>query len=171
MRKAMVLGVLFMFAISSLTAQSKKAERLAKKEVAYQEIKQLVESGNFTFNALWLITQGGWRVDTDQITSTLEFNNETITSDLPFFGVVQFGLGYSGDGGINFKGTPTNYKIDYQDAKRRIKLSFTMKNKNEVFDVFATIYGSGSTTVQINSINRNSIDYRGFITALKEDVK
>jgi hypothetical protein len=170
MKRIVLLSILFLFS-ANISAQNKKAERIAKKEAAYQEVKQLVENGNFTFNALWLITQGGWRVDTDQITSTLEFNNETITADLPFFGIVQFGLGYGGDGGINFKGTPTNYKIDYQDAKRRIKLSFTIKNKNEVFDVFATIYGSGSTTIQINSVNRNSIDYRGFITALKEDVK
>jgi hypothetical protein len=55
MKRIVLLSILFLFS-ANISAQNKKAERIAKKEAAYQEVKQLVENGNFTFNALWLIT-------------------------------------------------------------------------------------------------------------------
>lgn len=94
-----------------------------------------------------------------------EFNNDTISVSLPYYGERQL-VGTNTNpnkGGITFKGIPKNYSIT-KTKKGNYKIKFKINDKNtsrEMYDVFILIFNNYNATVTINSTHRFSIEYRG----------
>lgn len=165
----------FLLLLASFVSFSVRAQEKSKKELKQErelkkqnEIKELIDSQNFVFEAQKATPQGGRLLNLDYNTYFLKFKAESATCDLPFFGR-GYNIPYNGDGGIKFEGKPENIKVETK--KNNTILKATVKGKNDVYDLFFTIFYNGSATLNINSNNRAPISYDGLISAPKEEKK
>ncbi|UWY27994.1 DUF4251 domain-containing protein [Flavobacterium sp. TR2] len=154
----------------SVSAQEKtkkelKQEREQKKQ---NEIKALIDSQNFVFEAQKVTPQGGRLINLDYNTYFLKFKADSTTCDLPFFGR-GYNVGYGTDGGIKFEGKPENIRVETK--KNNTTLKATVRGKSDVYDLMFSIYYNGSTTLSVNSNNRAPINYDGIIYAPKTTEK
>ena len=154
----------------SVSAQEKtkkelKQEREKKKQ---NEIKALIDSQNFVFEAQKVTPQGGRLINLDYNTYFLKFKADSTTCDLPFFGR-GYNVGYGTDGGIKFEGKPENIRVETK--KNNTTLKATVRGKSDVYDLMFSIYYNGSTTLSVNSNNRAPINYDGIIYAPKTTEK
>jgi hypothetical protein len=144
-----VLG--FVLAFNQVSAQSSSDSAT----------RQWVESRNFIFKAQTVFPQGG---RSRQLTTEydLTVSRDTIVSFLPYFGRAFIAPTNPTDGGIKF----TSLKFDYNQGKeKKSKWEITIK-PNDVTDVrelYLTVFTSGRATLRINSNNRQTISYNGYI--------
>lgn len=165
------LMLLSFLTLPALAQETSKRELKAKRELQKQkEIEALINSKNFVFEAQKVMPQGGRLLNLDYNTYFLKFNEAKTTCDLPFFGR-GFNVPYGGgDGGIKFEGVPDNIQIEKKKKSYNIKA--TVKGKDDVYNLFFSIYFNGGATLSVNSNNRASISYDGEIKAPKpEEVK
>ncbi len=160
--------MLFLALSLSVAAQEKtkkelKQERELEKE---KEVQSLLDTQNFVFEAQKVTPQGGRLIQLDYNTYFLKFNTENTTCDLPFFGR-GYNVGYNSDGGIKFEGKPENIKIE--NKKKSTILKATVRGKNDVYDLFFTIFFNGTATLSVNSNNRAPINYDGLVSAPKKE--
>ncbi|WP_411030763.1 DUF4251 domain-containing protein [Spongiimicrobium sp. 3-5] len=166
MKKLAVIFVLLLVGANTLTAQS-KAERKALREEkalkAYEEVKELVASGVFTFVGEWANPISGPRITLIGNPNHLKISEGRVDAYLPYFGVRFTGGGFGESGGVKFMGAPKNYEVVEDDKKRRIIIKFNAENKQEHYDLILTISGGGNTTISLTSSSRSSITYMGEI--------
>jgi hypothetical protein len=171
MKKTLVLFISLVLFTSITIAQTREEKKQQKEEKAnkeYAAIKKLIDSKAFVFDGIWLTTQKGRRVDISSGSNRIEVKKDSANAYLQYFGVVHINR-LNPNGGIVFDNIIENYRVKYIDKKRRIRISFTTKNKNESFDVSMTIQRSGFTFVDVFSVFRSSIKYEGNIKPLEED--
>lgn len=145
-------------------------EKLSKKErkiQGYAEMKELVESGEFGFQARDARTQRGRTVMLTTNANSLGIAEGNIVAQLPYFGVAQYAT-MSGDAGISMKGKFDSYEVDYKDSKKKIIIRFKTTSNGEVFNCTLTIFWSKNATLNISSTRRDRISYNGQINPLKE---
>nr|WP_294780520.1 DUF4251 domain-containing protein [uncultured Flavobacterium sp.] len=167
MKAKLSILVVFLALSFSVTAQEKtKKELKQERELAKQkEIQALIDAQSFVFEAQKLTPQGGRLIQLDNNTYFLKFDKENTTCDLPFFGR-GYNVGYNSDGGIKFEGKP--YDIKIENKKKSTILKATVRGKNDVYNLFFTIFFNGSASLNVNSNNRAPIYYDGLISAPKE---
>lgn len=167
MKTKLSILALFLALSFSVVAQEKtKKELKQERELAKQkEIQTLLDAQSFVFEAQKLTPQGGRLIQLDNNTYFLKFDKENTTCDLPFFGR-GYNVGYNSDGGIKFEGKPYDIKIEYK--KKSTILKATVRGKNDVYNLFFTIFFNGSASLNVNSNNRAPIYYDGLISAPKE---
>lgn len=165
MKKLVVLIALFTFVINPILGQSKSEKKAAKAKKTLQEyntMKSLINSGNYEFTGEWANSQSGKRINLMSNPTSLKMENKEADGYLPFFGTSQSGA-YGGSGGIEFKGSPEGYAVEFNDKKQRASIKFSIKaaNSNEKHDIIMTIFASRNTTVSITSTNRSVMRYDG----------
>jgi len=102
----------------------------------------------------------------------LKVEGDTIAAYLPYYGERQMGAGYSGNtSAIQFKGIPENYEVTDDERTQSKKISFNINNKTESFRVFMTLSPNLSSNITVNSSQRFSIRYRGYVEELLPSVK
>ncbi|WP_066217854.1 DUF4251 domain-containing protein [Formosa haliotis] len=174
MKKYIVVLFVICFGIHFSVAQTRSERKAAKKEKEAQEfanMKTLIDTKQYTFEGDWATTQSGKRITLIGNPNYLNIDKTKAKAELPFFGVAQ-SIPYGGDGGIKFDGELKNYEVSYNDKKRIVIVNFSATNGTETFDCTLRIYGPETTTLNINSTNRNTINYDGRIKPLpvkKED--
>lgn len=171
MKTKLFILLMLSLSIPVLAQEKSKKELKAERELQKQkEIENLISSKNFVFEAQKVIPQGGRLLNLDYNTYFLKFNETKTTCDLPFFGR-GFNVPYGGgDGGIKFEGVPENIQIEKKKKSYNIKAF--VKGKEDVYNLFFTIFFDGGATLSVNSNSRSSISYDGEIEAPKpEEVK
>lgn len=174
MKKLVVLIALFTFVINPIIGQSKNEKKAAKAEKALQEysaMKSLINSGDFEFIGDWANSQSGKRINLMSNPTSLKMENKEVDGYLPFFGTSRGGGGaYGGNGAIEFKGSPEGYAVEFDDKKQRASIKFSIKgtNSSEKHDIIMTVFGSGSSTVNITSTNRSVMNYTGNTSAISK---
>lgn len=170
--KTIIIGLIVVFTGFSLSAQDTqkqtRKQRRANREAAQKEmVKTVLNNKNFVFNATHVLPLGGtsryMNYDYD-----VTVRNDSVFSYLPYFGVayhIEYG---STKGGFQFDLPLEKYK--FEKNKNEYRVSFEVKNKNDVIDFNFSISETGYTTLTVNSVNRQSISYYGIIEA-PEDKK
>lgn len=169
-----VFPVIIMLLICSLSVfaqeASKKEAKEKKKTVKENQVKVLLDNGEFVFIADRAMPQGSRTVDLISYQAYLKFQPDFIESSLPYFGRAFSGVGYGSDSGLNFEGKPENYTIE--PGKKNVKIIKTrVKGENDSFNLQLTVTPSGYATLNVMSNNRNSITYTGVIKALEKNEK
>ncbi|HMB62005.1 MAG TPA: DUF4251 domain-containing protein, partial [Eudoraea sp.] len=103
--------------------QSKAEKRSLKEEKAnleYNGIKELVETGNFVFEAGRTIGTGGQSISLTTNANQIKIQDGEADIFLPYFGIGEGGGGYNHEPGIKFKGTVRNYETAFKDESRKI---------------------------------------------------
>ncbi|MEE3998919.1 DUF4251 domain-containing protein [Tenacibaculum sp. FZY0031] len=153
-------------------------------------LKALIESKSFEVEAEWaepMVTNAmtqianagllpiGSNVGNINLVGNRNFfrmKKDTVAAYLPYFGERQMGGSYGGtDIGIEFEGVPKNLVVS-EDKENSYKISFKIKDKNtttENYNVIVRVYPSLSSTIYVNSSQKNSIRYRGKVLKISEE--
>ena len=147
---------------------SSSTSRKEKAAADYQITTGLIESGNYRFTIRSATPSGGKTV---QISSlyTLDAKEGNYEALLPYFGRA-YAASYGGDSGIEFKGEPENLKVERDDQKNSISVTFTIgaSKVNDSYDVNLKVGASGYGNMVVNSRNRQTISYYGLAGELKD---
>ncbi len=97
----------------------------------------------------------------------LSVSGDTLKSYLPYFGRAYSAPINPADGGYMFSSVGINYNVtDKKKGSWQIEIEPTDRHKGEKFILSA--YPNGTATLQITSINRQPITFRGYIPEQQE---
>ena len=147
--------------------KTKKQLKEERKIEVQRQVEALVNSKEFTFIAKSVSPQGYKTIFLNGNSDTVNFTPEMIKSALPYYGKAYSGTAYGGDGGMNFEGTPIDYKLVKE--KKYYLLKASVKGTNDVYNLSLSIYFEGGGSLMIMCNNRSSITYNGEIS--KSDKK
>ncbi len=165
----MLLGLIVSFTIS---AQSKKEQKKEKALQEYQEMKALIESGEFDFQADWATTTQGRRISLTSNANFLKFNKDSLNVYLPYFGASSSGgAAMTTDGGIVYSGPKRKFKVSVNDKKQKISIDFEASDKNDIYQFNMSIFRGGNTLITVNSNYRTTIKYDGLTKKPKPEKK
>jgi hypothetical protein len=143
--------------------QIKEEQKLAKQK----KVEALVDSKAFEFEGVMAYPQGGRSIDLTTNTNYLRVKNDSIHSEMPYFGRAYAGVGYgTGGGGLSFKGPIKDFSI--KKGKKNIIVKGSVSDNSDFYIVTLTVYFDGGASLTIGSNNRDSISYRGSIEEIKK---
>ncbi len=150
-------------ALNTIQAQNSKKDREKEKAARVQSI---VSSKDFVFIAESALPTGGRSF---YLTSTYNVSvlNDSVLSDLPYFGRAYSAPLNPAEGGIKFTSTNFDYKV--QSRKRGgWDILITPKDTRDVRQLFLTASEDGYASLQVTSNNRQPISFRGYIKERKK---
>lgn len=152
----------FFICVNSVSSQSKKEKKEQEQEKRYKELVALVDEERIEFEAEWASAQYGARINLIGNSNHVRIIGDSISVYMPYFGVRTGGGGaYGGSGGIKVENKIENLKIDYNDKKRKITLTFKASDETEKIEFYMTIFAGGNTSLTVLSSSRSSISYDG----------
>jgi hypothetical protein len=124
-------------------------------------VQQLTETKNFIFKAEAVSPARG---RTRQLTPEYDLvvTPDTVISFLPYFGRAFAAPIDPSAGGIKF----TSSKFDYgvKKAKRKgYEISIRPHDVTDIQALYITVFNNGRATLRVNSLNRESISFTGYI--------
>jgi len=164
--KILISSLLLLFVFSGAFAQKKEA-RKEKRQKAYIECLQLIESGEFKFEAEKAYPLGGTSIDLTTNYGFIKISEKKSTGDLPFFGRA-YRVDYGADGGINFEGKILNKKLIRNDKKMKVTLSYDVKDK-ETYTVIMEVFSKKSASTTIRTDSKAHISYSGQLSELENE--
>ncbi len=147
----------------SITATTQAQE----KETA--SAQQLIESQNYVFKAESVNPpRGRFR----QLTSEYDLvvSGDTVTAFLPYFGRAYSAPINPSEGGIKFTSSDFEYKVE-KKKKRSWEVFIKPKDVSDAQELYLTIFDNNRATLRVNSANRESISFNGYIREGKEKEK
>jgi len=170
--KKIVLFTLFMSLFANVViAQTRAEKKQLKEEKAakeYEVMKTIINSKMYIFDSSWISTSRGRRINISAGSNTLEVVQDSAKAAMQFFGEVS-SIRFSGGEGVEFNNVMDSYEVKFDDKKRKITVSFNVKNKSEYYNIFMTINKSGYTYVDVFSNNKSNVTYDGNVEKIKED--
>ena len=161
-------------AILLFSVQAQNSEKKSRKELKAEkkaqhiaEIKAIVESRNFIFDASAANPMSG---STVSLTTDYEMTikNDSVFSYLPYYGVAYSGAAFSGnDSPMTFNKPIEEYKSEA--TKNGYLVKFKVKNANDVINCTFHISESGLTSLSVSSVNRQAINYSGVLIKNAEE--
>ena len=164
--KILISSLLLLFIFSTTFAQNKEA-RKEKRQKAYLECLQLIESGEFKFEAEKAYPMGGTSIDLTTNYGFIKVSEDKSTGDLPFFGRA-YRIDYGADGGIKFKGEILNKKLTRNEKKMKVTLSYDIKDK-ETYTVIMEVFSKKSVSTIIRTSSKAHISYSGQLSELEDE--
>lgn len=150
----------------TLSAQEKKSKKEIKQEKFDQTI-ELINKGDFKFEAKRAFPQGGRSIDLTTNYGFITLKQTHAEGDLPYFGRA-YTASYGGDGGIKFDSEMVDKKIEVNEKKQRVIISFEVRDKDN-YKVTMDVGYNGNTSVSITSNNRSHISYQGEIKKIEKE--
>jgi hypothetical protein len=139
---------------------------IAPEKTLMDTLTDQLASGTFYFEADWATPSAGSRINLMNNPNYLRLDKLYAKARLPFFGTVH-STGFN-EGGIQFDNTIQEYETKYSDKNQRTTISFSVKQRNELYDVMLTVYKNNNVTVVIHSNYRSSISYSGRLLDKKD---
>ncbi len=129
------------------------------------QIKNLIESGNFKFDAQFATPMGGRQI---QLTGPYELviSENSINSHLPYYGVAYRAPIGSDESGIKFTSGDFGYNVTPRKSGWNIQIR--PNDQQDVRALSLRVTASGVATLQVTSNYRQSISYSGRIVPVSE---
>ena len=150
-KQILMLLLALLVGLPTLSAQSKKEKKEQKKE--------------YGFNGCPNIDMRGRSIPLTSLYS-LEIRNDSVISYLPYYGRA-YSIPYGGGNGLNFKAPLKEYNMKL-DKKGNSVITFTARNPEDKFDFRVKVYSNGSTSIDVNMQNRQSISFQGELDVKEE---
>jgi hypothetical protein len=162
--KKLVILLVILISVSAVQAQetakkSKKELKAEKKAQQMAEVKAIVESKNFVFDARTANPMKGRTVNltTDY---NMKIRNDSVYSYLPYYGVAHNASSFGGsDSPMNFNSTVEEYSSELTKSGYMVK--FKTRNGSDLLSCTLHVSETGSSTLSVSSMNRQSISYFG----------
>lgn len=157
-----ILAIIFAAAFLSKAQVVIAQQNKPTKEVI---LNNSIDSQQYIFNAQYATPMSGQQkyLTGDYV---LKVSKDTIICYLPYFGRAYTATAYSADGGLKFTTTNFDYKISNK-KKNRWDIIITPKDGQDVQTLDLTIFSNGNADLRVNSNNRQSISFSGYITQNK----
>ena len=142
--------------------------RVKQRDPLKMKKKQIISDNNKKskkIKASLLKKLNNLNIDISNITNYLKIKNDSVMAYLPFYGERRFGGAYNNTAGIEFEGIPNDFQIN-KGKKGSYEIRFSIDDKNtntENYRVYIKLLPDMSSTININSSGRSSIQYRGNI--------
>ncbi len=167
MKNLLFISILI-FSVFTINAQEKKSKKelkAEKKAEQMEEVKSIVESKTFVFKANSVNPMRGRTII---LTSEydVKITNDSIFSYLPFFGVA-YSVSYGGTDSPMIFNKPFE-TCDFETTKNGYLVQVSVKNGNDRLEFSFHISVTGSTSLNVSSLNRQSISYNGNLEKIKE---
>lgn len=164
MKNIKLTALLFFVIATMANAQSSKKEEKEKlKDEQYQEVLELIKSGNIEFTARKANTQRGRPINLTTNANFTRIKGKNASADMPYFGRA-FSAGYSNsDGGINFDGPMESYDVKNNDKKRRVTIKFKVRGPDDTYSCTLTISSMEMASLSVASNKRQVINYNGLV--------
>lgn len=140
--------------VCPLQAQNRKE----KKEQKEQAVKELIESENYRIDVSTAYPRRGHMIPLTSVYSVI-VRNDSVFSQLPYFGRA-YSIPYGGGQGLMFKAPIDKYNM-VMGKRGAAKINFTARNSEDQFKFRITIYSNGSSSIDVNMQNRESISFSG----------
>ena len=165
--KTVVLTFLFSFSMLISFAQEKTKQQIKEEQklAKQKKVEALVDSKEYEFEGVMAYPQGGRSIDLTTNTNYLRFKNDSIHSEMPYFGRAYAGVSYGG-GGLSFKGPIQNYSIT--KGKKNFVIKAQVRDSSDYYSIILTVFFDGGASLVISSNNRDSINYRGDLKELEK---
>lgn len=124
------------------------------------KVKSNVTTQNFKINIDKAIPM---RMRPVNLTSSYDFKlkGDSAFAYLPYYGVAHSAPFGSSEGGIRFAEPVTDYNYSSNSKKRNHNFTFKVKSGSNNYQVNIEIFENGSSTVNINSFDRDAITFYG----------
>ena len=133
------------------------ARPLASAELS--QLRFLLPIGSST-NRIWLT--GG--------ENFLKISNDTVYTDLAYFGTRQLGGEYNARrNGIQVKGKFKDYSVKYNERKNMYTIRFTYNDKKESYYFTVKLFKSLKADIYVSTSHRTPINYDGFVSVVKTE--
>lgn len=153
-----------MIAIMALQPAIAQTGKPDKKEARLAEVKNLLESKKFLFNARFMYPLGGGQRYLDAYYD-LKVGQDSVVSFLPYFGVAYSNAGYNSneDNGVKFTSTKFTYESTTNSKGMR---TITIKPQDVRWTnrLILSVSPNGNAGLVVISNNRQQIRYDGFIS-------
>jgi len=148
-------------ALPQNTAKKSRKEIRAEKEAKKKaEIKKLMDSDDFIFQATHALPLGGGSIFLNH-DYDVHLKKDSVFSYLPFYGVA-YHIEYGGrNSGFIFEEPVEDFSKEFDKNNYLVKFKVDHGNDNVVFTFHITELGYA--TLNINSTNRQSISYYGYM--------
>jgi hypothetical protein len=90
----------------------------------------------------------------------LRIKNDSAFAYLPYYGVA-YSAPYNNEGGIKFAEPMKEYSNTKNEKLTRWDIRFKVRDKSEGYDFYVNIFENGSSTITVNSMNRQQIIFYG----------
>lgn len=133
-------------------------DRNEKKAKIERAVKEAIDSKDFKINIDRMQPmRGGSRTLTSNY--SLKIKNDSVFSNLPYFGVA-YSIPYGGGKGLNFNEPTSKYKIEHL-KKGKVRIDFETRSEGDNYKYSLTIFPSGSASINVLPTNRQSISFIG----------
>lgn len=141
------------------SAQNTRKDKKAEKEAA---TKKKIDDRHFTFSATYMLPQrGGGKAITD-VYYDLKVSKDSLTVYLPYYGQAYFDVPYNGDAGMKFTSTKFTYNVK-EKKKGGWEIIIRPSDVKNIEQLSMYISTDGYASLSINSVNRDFIDYNGYL--------
>lgn len=149
MRTLLLLVFLLTFSATSISCAQSKTTQKEKFQSNYENMKTIVQGNSFKFIGN-LVYDSAQRKTVDAALNTISINGNELSGN--------FSTLEATDKRVELDGQISNYKIDYDDEKQTISISFLSGQYNFYIDIKANGYAflavkfGGETINQIGSV-------------------
>ncbi|MRS02764.1 DUF4251 domain-containing protein [bacterium] len=167
MKKLMIVFLMLASAGMVLGQETKmtgKEKKAARKAEQIANTKTLVEAGAWQFNATRMTPMSG---RSSNLTSSYRVvvDSSKVDSYLPYSGRA-YSVNYgTTDSPMSFKGEISEFKKE-ESPKGGWTVTFKTRNKNDRLEYIFRISETGSTTLSVNSNDRQPVSYSGDLTEI-----
>jgi hypothetical protein len=133
------------------------------------DTKAMVEAKNYIFKAQFADPQNGRN---QSLTSEYDLTVKpgTVIAYLPYFGRTYVAPANPSEGGIKFTSTDFEYTLGKR-KKHSWEIAIKPRDAADVRELNLTIFDNGTASLRVNSMNRQSITFRGYVTEGKTEKK
>ncbi len=170
MKRILLVLVFFNLLTLPLLAQTKterKEQKEEQRQAYFEQSRNLIESGSFSFVAEWIIPQNLVRRRVLNRLAYLRVSDGNAEAYFPYFGIVRAGGAHDG-GGIEFNNEIRNYRESYDEDEKNINIGFTVSSKTETYQVELNVIKGSYVKVFVHSNKRDSMEYDGALYEFEE---
>ena len=151
----LVIVLTFLTTSVLVSAQSKVNEK-------EQKVRQLINGKKYMFVAQTALPMTGRSIN---LTSTfdLSVSEDTIISELPYFGRAYVAPINPTEGGIRFKSIGGKYKVKEKN-NGGWEIVIEPKDVDDVREMYLSVTESGYANLRVVNTNRQGISFNGYIT-------
>ena len=131
------------------------------------EVAMKIESGEYEVEVQYADPMRGRRIYLNHAYS-LTIRNDSAFAYLPYFGVAR-SAPYGGDGGIKFAEPLQAYSMIPNRKQNGWDIRFKIQAEIDAYDVFLTVFDSGSATVSFQPQRRDPISFSGQLGSTGRD--
>lgn len=142
-----------------------RSERKAQRE---QQVRTLIDSGVFTFEAETAHPMSGRQVNLSA-GYKLTLNGDSVEAYLPYFGRAYVASYGSNDSGIKFKEKASLKKVSQEEKNGLCRYEISVSTTHEKYELLLEVGKSGYASLIVNSLNRQTISFSGELGAVETD--